>query len=66
MKLCSNNCIPCCDFCKYVVHGDIEVDGTSGPLYCGKYDDDFHNKLAEWCGYCDDFYCGCAEENEND
>lgn len=30
MKKCSEECIPCCDYCKYVVHEVIEFEGGKG------------------------------------
>lgn len=62
MKLCSNNCIPCCDFCKHVVHGSLDIYGTTGPIGCTLHLDAEHQEISEWCGYYDDFYCACVEE----
>lgn len=61
MKLCNHHCIPCCDYCRYVVHGNLEYDDTDGPLYCDKHDDDYHIEIVQGCGYCDDFYCVLAD-----
>lgn len=35
MRKCSEECIPCCDYCKYVVHEKIEFENgkVSLPLY---------------------------------
>ena len=36
MKLCSEECTPCCDYCKYVVHEVIEFENNkvvSGPIF---------------------------------
>ena len=30
MKKCSEECIPCCDYCKYVAHEVIEFEGGKG------------------------------------
>ena len=37
MKKCGEDCIPCCDYCKYVVHEVIEFErgkGIGGPIFC--------------------------------
>lgn len=65
MILC-NNCCPCCDFCKHVIHETWE-DGrgnihNGGPIACGLHNDEEHNNIAEGCGYCDDFYCFRVKE----
>lgn len=60
MILCSNSCIPCCDYCEYVVHEKFRIDGDiqlGSPLFCQKYNDEYHNKIVGCCGYCTDFYC---------
>ena len=28
MRKCSEDCIPCCDYCKYVVHAEFEVENN--------------------------------------
>lgn len=33
MKKCSEECIPCCDYCKWCVHDWAEVDGSR--VKCG-------------------------------
>ena len=36
MKKCSEECIPCCDYCKYVVHEVIEFENdkvVGGPIF---------------------------------
>lgn len=62
MVLCSDNCIPCCDFCIHVVHDEfVYPDGsdiiTGGPIGCTLHPDKKHQEIAEGCGYCDDFHC---------
>lgn len=60
MKKCNDECIPCCDFCVHVIHDEVEfVDGVTftSPIGCNKWDDDFHQELAESCSYCEDFHC---------
>ena len=66
---CSEECLrlACCDFCIYVHHefffdkdGDI-VRG--GPVGCGLHDDEQHQDIAESCGYCPDFHCFRADED---
>ena len=37
MKKCGEDCIPCCDYCKYVVHEVIEFENNKvvgGPIFC--------------------------------
>ena len=57
MILCNEDCIPCCDFCIHKINGNLEVDGTDGPIGCKLHEDKEHQEIAEWCGYCDDFHC---------
>lgn len=60
MKLCNADCIPCCDFCKYVIHDTYEEGDniiTLGPIGCNLWDDEVHQHIAEECGYCNDFDC---------
>ena len=36
MKKCGEDCIPCCDYCKYVVHEVIEFENNKvvgGPIF---------------------------------
>lgn len=65
MKKCSDNCIPCCDYCIHCIHewstyGGKEVMG--GPIGCKKHLDKEHQDKAFWCSYCDDFTCKNTEE----
>lgn len=57
MILCSDDCIPCCDFCIYAVHGTLEIDGTTGPIGCDLHLNVEHQEIADGCGYCEDFHC---------
>lgn len=57
MEKCCNECIPCCDFCSFAIHGNFEKDGTTGPIGCFKHSDREHQEIAECCGFCDDFRC---------
>ena len=60
MILCNKDCIPCCDFCLYSMHERISVDRkmiNGAPIECFKHLDIEHQKIAENCGYCDDFHC---------
>ena len=63
--LCDKNCIPCCDFCISAIHEMFEKNGKEiigGPIGCTKHPDDEHQKIAESCGYCDDFHCFNAND----
>ena len=53
MRLCEYDCIPCCDFCKFV-KCDIEDNSPKG---CNLHLDRGYQELAEACSYCDDFVC---------
>lgn len=56
MKKCSESCVPCCDFCRYVVH-EMYDDVIGPPIKCMLHRDEEHRRLAEDCSYCDDFWC---------
>lgn len=62
MILCDSNCIPCCDFCIYVRHGTIDIEGTNGPVGCDLHTDKLYQMIAEDCGHCNDFHCFRAKE----
>lgn len=62
MILCNKYCNPCCDFCAYALHGDLEHDGTSGPIGCILHLDKEHQDEALSCGFCDDFHCFRAKD----
>ena len=60
MRKCSEECIPCCDYCKHVVHEVIEVENgkvVGGPIFCKLHLDTKHTQLARACGSCKDFWC---------
>ena len=57
---------PCCDFCIHAYHEYFEdpagylANGRyirSGPIGCILHYDERHQRTAQFCGYCDDFYC---------
>lgn len=69
MIKCNEACIPCCDFCIYAVHEtffDEELGGDvyGGPIHCEKHPDEEHDMICESCGYCDDFHCFKAKNEE--
>lgn len=67
MKLCSEDCIPCCDFCKHAKHHIGEINGKmvkSAVDGCVKHPDKEHQDIAVGCGFCDDFHCEHAEEDK--
>ena len=61
MKLCSPDCIPCCDFCIYSIRDIVEFsDGYTidcGPKGCNLHKDEKHQEIAKWDGYCKDYHC---------
>ena len=61
MTKCSDECIPCCDFCIYVNYDTCIKDGKEtkigGPIGCSKHLDAEHQEIAEDCGWCEEFYC---------
>lgn len=64
MILCSDDCIPCCDFCIHAKHSEWDDERghhTGGPDKCLLYNDEVHNDIAIFCGYCDDYHCFMAE-----
>lgn len=67
MILCSNECIPCCDFCAYAIHDEIEYEGKKvlgGPIGCGLHPSAKYQHEAEMCGYCDDYKCYQADREK--
>lgn len=59
MKKCSNECTPCCDYCKFVLHELIELENqkiVGGPIFCKLHLDKKHTQLARACGSCKDFW----------
>jgi len=60
MILCNKDCIPCCDYCLYSMHELFPYNGkmiNGAPVGCFKNEDAEHQKIAECCGYCEDFQC---------
>lgn len=60
MKLCSDTCKPCCDFCKFSMHERIPYEGkmyNGEPIGCFKHPDPEHQEIAKSCGHCEDFQC---------
>ena len=60
MILCNKDCIPCCDFCIYVIHEMLEVDGQMvkcEPIGCKLHTDEKHQNIAVNCCYCEDYHC---------
>lgn len=65
MILCSEGCIPCCDFCIHVIHDRVIFCGTAvsiDPIGCSLHPDEEHQRIAEGCGYCEDYHCFRAKE----
>ena len=70
---CSEECLKfaCCDFCKYVIHDYFFAEDKNkntrivngGPMGCALYKDIDHKIIAESCGYCPDFHCSSANED---
>lgn len=67
MKLCSKDCIPCCDYCLFAIH-DCWIDEKTrkiiinGPIGCKLHPDKEHQEIAMFCSYCGDFYCSKVKE----
>lgn len=57
MILCNDYCTPCCDFCIHVVHEELWDNTVGGPIGCTLHEDQWHQDIAQNCGYCDDFCC---------
>lgn len=57
----------CCDFCIYVarepVYCSVRIIVDSVPSGCRLYEDAEHQDIAESCGYCPDFHCFRANED---
>lgn len=60
MTLCSDACIPCCDYCKYAIHDQIFVN------------DKWQNEEPVGCqlhpgreSLCSDFYCCLVDESSD-
>lgn len=63
MKLCPkcNNFTINCDFCKYVKYEDGFMFGPTG---CALHEDEDHQKKAQNCGVCEDYYCKNADKED--
>ena len=64
MKKCSEECIPCCDYCKYVIHEVIGSENNKvfgAPIFCKLHLDREHTHLVRGCSYCADFWCMSAD-----
>ena len=66
---CSEECLrfACCDFCIYA-HQDFFFDDIGeivegGPIGCGLHKDEEHQDIAMTRGYCPDFHCFRADED---
>lgn len=67
---CSEECLrlACCDYCKYAQH-DIIADYADGGVYwgapigCMLHLDMCHQDIAKGYGYCSDFHCFIADED---
>lgn len=60
MTLCSDSCIPCCDYCKYVIYEQLLVGSkqkNGEPIGCKLHPD--RESL------CDDFYCCLVDESSD-
>jgi hypothetical protein len=53
MLKCSNNCIPCYDFCIYCKHDN----NSSEPIGCNLHSEEKYQLTAISCGYCNNFHC---------
>lgn len=76
MIACSEECLrlACCNFCKYVIQGyffEKDKNGNTqiingGPNGCSLHKDKEHQRIAKDCGYCQDFHCKNATEDNKD
>ena len=69
MKKCGEECIPCCDYCKYAIHEMIEFENCKifgAPIFCKLHLDKGHAKLVRGCNYCEDFWCMNYKEGSLD
>ena len=65
MQKCSEECIPCWDYCKYVAHEVIEFENdkvVGEPIFCKLHLDEEHRQLARRCSCCEDFWCMNADK----
>lgn len=69
MTLCKYNCIPICDFCKFVIHDEWNEKDIYGEtrhiigelIGCNFSNDKKHQEMAQNNSYCDDFFCFNAD-----
>ena len=55
MVKCNDRCVPCCDFCIYVIHDEFEYDNeiiSGEPIGCM-----LHTNSEFTGSYCNDFHC---------
>ena len=57
--LCSPECTPLCDFCKYYNFNADEEGRYIGKGWCT-----LHNESSEPYDYCEDFYCFLVNEKK--
>ena len=65
MRLCSEDCIPCCDFCNHVEYKMGEINGkvvSLAPIACKLHPDEKHERIAVGCGFCEDYHCRAVED----
>ncbi len=59
MKLCSKDCIPICDFCRFFYFGE------DPSVYMGNGHCKLHDKKTDPCNACKEFECmNCVEEEK--
>ena len=66
MILCSNHCIPCCDYCIYSISAEWDDEyghHIGGPSGCTLHKDEEHQMIAESDGHCNDFHCVRVDKN---
>ena len=59
MIRCSDDCIPCCDYCKYARYEWQEI---CGKVVVGCQCSEERQRVAVNLGYCEDFHCLNAKE----
>ena len=57
MKRCSDECQPCCDFCKHYY-----FNGDANGVYIGKGACKLRNEPSDPHDECEDFYCFRVKE----
>ena len=65
MRKCSEECIPCCDYCKYVIHKNLNSKNNKvlgAPIFCKLHLDEEHTRLVRGYSYCEDFWCIDADK----